>query len=172
MHYSRVRRHGDPNYIRAPRATCLIDGCGGTVHGQGLCGKHHFRQTRYGDPLAVTVTEVTAEQRFLAKVNKHGAIAAYAPHLGRCWIWTGYTSRLGYGIFGPGGRSVTMPAHRWSYEHFVGPVPDGLELDHLCRVRRCVNPLHLEAVTHRENCLRAVAARRPRIVEVQEALWA
>lgn len=49
-------------------------------------------------------------------------------------------------------------AHRLSYELFVGPIPDGYELDHLCRNRGCVNPAHLEAVTHRVNVLRGLAA--------------
>jgi hypothetical protein len=49
---------------------------------------------------------------------------------------------------------VKRYAHRWSYEHFVGPIPEGLHIDHLCRVRRCVNPDHLEPVTPKENYLR------------------
>jgi hypothetical protein len=48
-------------------------------------------------------------------------------------------------------------AHRWSYEYHVGPIPDGLQLDHLCRVRRCVNPWHLEPVTNRVNSQRGKA---------------
>lgn len=58
-----------------------------------------------------------------------------------CWLWTGTKSRKGYGAFG--GRF----AHRISHEAFVGPIPDGYHVDHLCKVRACVNPLHLEAVT-------------------------
>jgi HNH endonuclease len=65
-----------------------------------------------------------------------------------CWLWTGKTWN-GYGKFIVGGR--TMAAHRYAYELFSGPIPDGLELDHVCRVRSCVNPAHLEACTHREN---------------------
>ena len=59
----------------------------------------------------------------------------------------------GYGVLSLG-RGVTMLAHRWSYEHFVGPIPDGLVIDHLCRVRHCVNPDHLEPVTNEENLRR------------------
>lgn len=65
-----------------------------------------------------------------------------------CWLWIGgHDGR--YGHFWDGDHRVM--AHRWSYTALVGPVPDGLELDHLCRVTMCVNPAHLEPVTHREN---------------------
>lgn len=73
-----------------------------------------------------------------------------------CWLWTGALV-TGYGSFG--GRSKPGPAHRWSYEHFVGPIPEGLWVDHLCRVRNCVRPDHLEPVTPSENQRRRHAAR-------------
>lgn len=68
-----------------------------------------------------------------------------------CHIWTG-TIRDGYGLFGMDGR--TLSAHRVAYAWRNGPVPEGLVLDHLCCVRACVNPDHLEAVTQRENLIR------------------
>jgi hypothetical protein len=69
-----------------------------------------------------------------------------------CWIWTGYIKPEGYGEVHRGGRK--MYAHRLSYETFVGPIPEGLQLDHLCRNRACISPLHLEPVTSRENTMR------------------
>lgn len=80
-----------------------------------------------------------------------------------CWEWVGATDDKGYGRIAIGGKK--MLAHRVMYETEHGPIPPGLELDHLCRNRRCVKPSHMEAVTHRENCLRgfgvgAMAARR------------
>jgi hypothetical protein len=77
---------------------------------------------------------------------------------GSCWLWTGTTAAHGYGQMRRGGR--TLPAHRVSYELLVGPIPPGLHIDHLCRVRACVNPAHLEAVTQKENNRRAHAVRK------------
>jgi len=71
-----------------------------------------------------------------------------------CWVWRGKPKDTGYGQINIGGR--VLNAHTMVYEMLVGPVPPGKELDHLCRVKLCVNPDHLEPVTHRENCLRGV----------------
>jgi len=69
-----------------------------------------------------------------------------------CLLWTGAITSRGYGQVSSGNRNV--PVHRLTYEWFVGPIPDGMEIDHLCRVKHCAAPAHLEAVTHRENVLR------------------
>jgi hypothetical protein len=71
-----------------------------------------------------------------------------------CWLWTGQTTDKGYGSISEGRRSLV--AHRVVYEQLVGVIPEGLQLDHLCRVTRCVNPDHLEAVTGRINTLRGI----------------
>lgn len=72
-----------------------------------------------------------------------------------CWLWTGALTRKGYGAIGEGGkRGRTLQVHVVAYQLLVGPVPKGLELDHLCRVRNCVKPSHLEPVTHAENLRR------------------
>lgn len=70
-----------------------------------------------------------------------------------CWLWTACRTGGGYGQFS-GTHRRCVPAHVWSYEHYVGPIPRGLVLDHLCRVRHCVNPMHLEPVSVGENLLR------------------
>jgi hypothetical protein len=75
-----------------------------------------------------------------------------------CWIWTGAKWARGYGRFTMPGDQRRVAAHRFGYEQLVGPIPDGLELDHLCRVHSCVNPSHLEPVTHAENSRRGIAA--------------
>jgi len=70
-----------------------------------------------------------------------------------CWIWTAWLSD-GYGLIKNDGRTII--AHRLAYELYKGPIPDGLELDHLCRNRCCVNPDHLEPVTRQANILRGM----------------
>ena len=67
-----------------------------------------------------------------------------------CWLWSNTLNYKGYGVLS------SMSAHRWSYMHHIGPIPDGLEIDHLCRVRNCVNPEHLEPVTRHENQMRGL----------------
>lgn len=68
-----------------------------------------------------------------------------------CWQFTGHLNPNGYGVIFD---VKPMLAHRYAYMKWVGPIPEGLELDHLCRVRHCVNPAHLEPVTHQENIKR------------------
>ena len=73
-----------------------------------------------------------------------------------CWLWTGSGNPKGYGlIFGGPDDARMRPVHRVAYEIEIGPIPEGMEIDHLCRTRNCVNPAHLEPVDHAENCRRA-----------------
>lgn len=69
-----------------------------------------------------------------------------------CWVWLGYTAKEGYGQVYFQGK--LWSTHRLLYELFRGPIPEGLHIDHLCRVRGCCNPAHLEAVTCKENARR------------------
>ena len=70
-----------------------------------------------------------------------------------CWLWD-RPKRDGYGQFAAGNNRVSVQAHRWAYEHLIAPIPDGLHIDHLCRVRHCVNPWHLEPVPLVVNVMR------------------
>ena len=100
----------------------------------------------------VDIATKSAQDRFFDSI-------AYEPNCG-CWLWLGQMQGRGYGQFQVtaskklGGRQLVL-AHRFSYELAKGQIPIGKEIDHLCHVRLCVNPEHLEAVTHTENLYRS-----------------
>ena len=85
-----------------------------------------------------------------------GPIDTYAGSA--CWIWVGTTAGNGYGRVKIPGTKSTVSSHRLVFETLVGPIPPGLDLDHLCRVRACCNPAHLEPVTRAENLKRGVGS--------------
>jgi len=148
MHYTRWRRHGNLFVKRKPtnprpRNTCSVAGCDKYVSARGWCENHFKKWQRNGTP---TPVKPSAEERFLFHIA--------VDHSGH-WLWEPVGPK-GYGTyFVPDGvGSHTLP-HRWAYEHFVGPIPQGLTIDHLCERRNCVNPRHLEPVTQQVNSLRS-----------------
>lgn len=125
----------------SPERTCAIDECEGTVFARQWCNSHYKKWWRHGDP--EKPRRKPEPERFEERFRKAES----------CWPWTGSHMVNGYGKFRvDDGKQVL--AHRYSYEHHVGPIPDGLVIDHLCRTRNCVNPDHLEPVTNEENLRR------------------
>ena len=115
------------------------------IKARGLCVKCYSRLLRSG-----SVPPLDPMDRVWRKVDKLGPQG--------CWLWTAYINAGGYGRVRWG--ETNLNAHRLIYRVLVGPIPEGLHLDHLCRVRHCVNPAHLEPVTPHENVLRAEPANR------------
>lgn len=108
-------------------------------------------------------TQLSAVDRFMSHVSPE-------PNSG-CWLWTASGGSGGYGSFSIGRARANLMAHRVSYEMFRGPIPEGLHIDHLCRVRCCVNPAHLEPVTPRENVNRGIGgAGKPKTYGMRQKL--
>lgn len=128
--------------------TCSDETCDGVARRRGLCWSH-YQSWLDADPARQRRIIGDDQARFMAKV-------AAGPDATDCWRWTATLNGCGYGSFSFGAKTVL--AHRAAYELFVGPIPDGLEIDHLCSQRDCVNFRHLEAVTRTENVQRT--ARR------------
>lgn len=136
-------------------SACVVAGCGAATHARELCASHYSRARR-GVPFDRPMQRhwpVTAH-RFWSFVDSSRGSES-------CWLWLGPLNEQGYGkarlpkpvVSGPRG------AHRVAWYWTFGCLPaDGIQLDHLCRVRRCVNPAHLEEVTPRENTMRSDAS--------------
>lgn len=95
-----------------------------------------------------------AKERFWKKVDKNGPIPEHRPELGPCWVWMGILNNWHYGHFRFNGKRYLT--HKFAWKIKRGEVPLGKELDHLCNLPKCVNPNHLEAVTHQENMRRGL----------------
>ena len=132
------------------RMVCSMPNCTAFREGRGLCGKHYKRLMIHGDPNIVLDPWVKPRRPFNDRFTEKIWVLEDT-----CWLWTGTIAHTGYGQIGDRGQSLL--AHRVSYQMFKGPIPDGLQIDHLCRNRWCVNPDHMEPVTLVINVERGVS---------------
>lgn len=166
-HYVRWKVTGDPSKTKPVGrrkkvpTPCVVENCDMLERSRGLCSRHYQRLLYHGSvETCLNGRGTPRSELFLAKVEV----------VGECWRWTGVVTPRGYGMFRDG---KMRSAHRWAYESFIGPIPNGLQLDHLCHTddhsclggdecphRRCVNPAHLEPVTARGNSLRGTRRSR------------
>ncbi|CDZ92270.1 HNH endonuclease signature motif containing protein [Rhodococcus ruber] len=129
---------------------CSAEGCDRPRKSKGLCNMHYLRkyQRTRRHPNPPVGVHIRSLRLFWQKVDTSGD----------CWIWTGPLNERGYGRTEFRGKK--HQAHRVAYETAFGvSIPAGHEIDHLCRNRTCVNPWHLEPVTHRENVIRSTSLK-------------
>lgn len=142
---------------------CSIKDCRNIVYCRSFCSKHYNRIKKWGDPYKVSFVRGDDTARFWSHIVLDGD----------CWVWNGTQRGKGYGRMQMGRRGISV--HRWAYENFIGLIPDGMQIDHLCMNKLCANPAHLEPVTNSENQYRAfkkrgkwpIETREPRVVTCQ-----
>lgn len=123
------------------KRTCSIEDCDRPVKHRGWCGMHYMRWFRHGDPIAGDTHYANPDDSFIARTEP----LAWSG----CIVWTGTLLAGGYGqISVGGGRKL---AHRYAYEREHGPIQNGMQVDHVCHERSCVNVEHLRLATWNQN---------------------
>lgn len=126
---------------------CVVEDCQKSLNAKGFCSMHLARLRTHGS------LEIAKPKH--SGLPEDVRFWKYVQITDDCWLWTGCVDRtVGYGEFGRAVTGRKIRVHRYVYELIKGPIPSGLQIDHLCRVRICVNPDHLEAVTQQENIRR------------------
>ena len=130
---------------------CSVADCSRPHEARGYCAMHYKRWKKHGDPL-VLGQHGQPRRPLRARLWERVYVTD------SCWEWRGHVANTGYGTIGEGGNGGrVLSVHRVVYEILVGPIPDGLTIDHLCRNRACVRPDHLDVVTRAENTLRGMS---------------
>lgn len=134
---------------------CIVPDCDRTTVAKGLCHKH-WKRMRSNGTLELqrrNYKGMDEQERFWMYVNKQGKPHPIFPT--PCWEWTGSLIKGGYALFRLSSTNPSQQekilAHRYSFELTYYPIPEGMEIDHMCKTRHCVNPDHLDLVTRQEN---------------------
>lgn len=125
--------------VQRTKKLCSVDGCNKTHYGRGWCQKHYSRWRKNGDPLIKSTTVLPPKD----------AIRAYVAEQGDCLVWTRSKFASGYGLIWVNNRNT--PTHRYAWELVNGPIPEGMELDHICWNRACLRIEHLRLATLSQN---------------------
>ena len=144
-----------------PTKVCSFEGCGRPFYAKDLCNGHYIQHRKGQElrPLRPSSRGRPLEQRFWVKVKKTPG----------CWEWTAATTSNGYGQFSVDGRY--RRAHRVAWEMTNGPIPEGMELDHRCANKRCVNPAHLRVTTRSQNMQHRTINQRNNTSGVRGVTW-
>ena len=152
-HYQIWHRTGSPTLPERP-TECAVADCAKGSYIRGYCNAHYLRWQRTGSPTGSL--RKTPSERFWSKVDKSAD----------CWTWTAYIMPGGYGQFGYASGQLVL-AHRFAYADTYGPIPDGMEVDHICFHRACVRPEHLRLTTHKQNNEHLQGAQRNSSTQVR-----
>ena len=121
------------------QGTCSIEDCDRAPAARGWCSKHYQRWMAHGDPLGGRRRYTSFEEAFAARTEWRDG----------CLVWTGSTTGKGYGRFAFGGESKSV--HRYAWERENGPIPEGMQVDHVCWNKLCANTAHLRLAENAEN---------------------
>jgi len=127
------------------KKNCNIKGCKSKYYAKGHCQKHYdrFRKTGSTDGIYDLSDLQRFEERYQISDTDHPRLDS------PCWNWISGKAKFGYGNFFIGGKRIA--AHRWSYQHYIGDIPEDMLVRHRCDVPDCVNPNHLILGTHSDN---------------------
>ena len=140
-HYQRFKRHGDVS-VYFKKKQCSVDGCVDVYYGKGFCSKHYQRWTDHNDVNHVRDSKFKNHlEAYLHCVVDNGT--------DKCWGWKGHRHDFGYGVLPY--KKDKIKAHRFSYSHYVGKIPEGMYVLHKCENPICSNPNHLFVGTNLDN---------------------
>lgn len=161
MHYMRLRRNGDPLLgARKTPGECSAEECDRTAESRGFCVMHYKRMKRNG---------TLGLKRKYYRTNEDAFAAHATGDSGDCLVWTGATTKDGYGRMQVDARPAF--AHRYAWEQANGPIPIGMYVDHMCHNPSCVRVSHLRVVRPRHNSQNRKGADRGSRSGVRNVYW-